>query len=177
MDGTMAALVLGLSLVDMGLNHCPTDCLGAANTDPRWALSGGVVIFQDEAEDAELYLRRDFGVLLGPLQPSLGLSLTSEGSTWVGAGALYRLDGPRGLYFEGHIMPGVYFPADGRDLGGALQFRSGIEIGHEAPSGLRYGLALDHRSNGDLLRYNPGLETVQVRVSWPTGRRGDAKAP
>jgi lipid A 3-O-deacylase len=167
MDGTMAALVLGLSLVDMGINHCPTDCFGAEDAAPRWALSGGAVIFQSEVEAAELYLRRDFGVLLGPFQPSLGASVTSEGSTWLGAGILYTLEGPLDLYFQGHIMPGAYFPADGRDLGGGLQFRSGIEFGYEAPSGLRLGLSLDHRSNADRLSYNPGLETVQLRVTWP----------
>jgi len=175
MDGTMAAVVLGLSIADMGLNYCPQDCFGAERTEPRWALSGGPVVFQDETDGAEIYLRRDFGVLLGPFQPSAGLSVTSDGTTWLGAGVQYTLKGPLDLYVQGHVMPGVYFPADGRDLGGGLQFRSGIEVGYEASSGIRYGLSLDHRSNGDLLSYNPGLETVQFRVTWPTnwsGRRG-----
>lgn len=166
MDGTMAALVLGVSLLDMGVNHCPTGCLEATAMDPRWALSAGGVVFQDDGEGAEIALRRDLGVRFGPFQPSIGLSTAAGGATWVGAGLLYTVEGPFDLYLEGHVMPGVYLPGDGRDLGGALQFRSGIELGYEAPSGLRIGLALDHRSNGDTQSYNPGLETLQLRVTW-----------
>jgi hypothetical protein len=165
-DGTLAAIVLGVSLADMGLNYCPTDCFGARNTTPRWSLSAGALIFQDETDGAELYLRRDFGVLLGPFQPSLGVSVATGGATWIGAGVQYTLEGPADLYLQGHVMPGAYFPADGRDLGGGLQFRSGIELGYEAPSGLRVGLSFDHRSNADFQSYNPGLESLQLRVSW-----------
>jgi hypothetical protein len=167
MDGTLAALVLGVSLADMGLNYCPTDCFGARNDTPRWAVSGGALLFQEETDGAELYLRRDFGLLLGPFQPSLGVSVASGGATWVGAGVLYTLKGPLDLYFQGHVMPGVYFPGDGRDIGGALQFRSGVELGYEAASGLRIGLSFDHRSNAGFQSYNPGLETLQLRVTWP----------
>jgi hypothetical protein len=166
MDGTIAAAVLALSLADMGLNYCPTDCFGAENTDAHWALSSGAVIFQEEVEGAELYLRRDFGVRLGPFQPSLGASIGTGGAAWVGAGVLYRLQSPQGLFVEGHIMPGVYIAGDGRELGGTLQFRSGIEVGFAAPSGLRYGLSFDHRSNADTNSANPGLETLQFRVAW-----------
>jgi hypothetical protein len=173
MDGTMAALVLGVSLLDMGFNYCPTDCLGATALDPRWALSAGGVVFQDDGEGTEIAIRRDFGLRLGPFQPSLGLSIAAGGATWVGGGILYTVEGPLDLYFQGHVMPGVYLPGNGRDLGGAVQFRSGIELGYEAPSGLRVGLALDHRSNGDIRSYNPGLETLQLRVTW-TARGSEA---
>jgi hypothetical protein len=166
MDGTLAALVLGVSLADMGLNYCPTDCFDARNVTPRWSLSTGALLFQDEIDGAELYLRRDFGVLLGPFQPSLGISVSTGGATWIGAGVQYTLNGPGDLYLQGHVMPGAYFPADGRDLGGGLQFRSGIELGYEAPSGLRIGLSFDHRSNADFQSYNPGIESLQLRVSW-----------
>jgi hypothetical protein len=170
MDGTIAAVVLGVSLLDMGLNHCPTDCLGARAIEPRWGLSAGAVAFQEDIEGGEIALRRDFGVMLGPFQPTLGLSTASGGATWLGAGVLYTLEGPFDLYLQGHVMPGLYLPAGGRDLGGSLQFRSGIELGYEASSGLRLGLAFDHRSNADLFSYNPGLETLQLRVTWTTPR-------
>jgi hypothetical protein len=159
--------VLALSLADMGLNHCPTDCFGARDATPRWAVSGGSVIFQDKADGAELYLRREFGITLGPFQPSLGASVGTGGATWIGAGVLYTLEGPLDLYLQGHVMPGIYMPGGGNDLGSALQFRAGIELGYEAPSGLRIGLSFDHRSNADLAPANPGLETIQLRVAWP----------
>jgi lipid A 3-O-deacylase len=166
MDGTMAVAVLALSLADMGVNYCPTDCFAAENTDSRWAFSTGAVVFQDEVDGAEVYLRRDFGVLIGPFQPSLGASIATAGSAWIGAGFLYTLGRGEGLYIQGNIMPGIYIQGEGNDLGGWLEFRSGVEIGYEANSGVRYGLSLDHRSNAGIYDENPGLETVQFRVSW-----------
>jgi hypothetical protein len=166
MDGTMAVAVLALSLADMGVNYCPTDCFAAENTPSRLALSTGAVAFQDELDGAEVYLRRDFGVLIGPFQPSLGASIASGGATWLGAGVQYTLGPAEGFYVQGTLMPGIYIQGDGNDLGGWLEFRSGIEIGYEARSGIRYGLSLDHRSNAGIYDENPGLETLQFRVSW-----------
>ncbi|OZA01556.1 MAG: hypothetical protein B7Y02_17545 [Rhodobacterales bacterium 17-64-5] len=56
---------------------------------------------------------------------------------------------------------------DGPDLGGPVEFRSGVEIGFIANNGLRFGLSYDHRSNGGIYEDNPGLETVQLRLSVP----------
>jgi len=56
-------------------------------------------------------------------------------------------------------------------LGGPVNFRSGIEIGMETRTGVRYALSYDHRSNLDFYGSNPGVETVQFRVSIPLGRR------
>jgi lipid A 3-O-deacylase len=81
---------------------------------------------------------------------------------------LYTLGGPQSIYVQGHVMPGLYEPGGGGpDLGGTLQFRSGLEIGLATAAGLRLGLALDHRSNAGIYRDNPGLETLQIRVSFP----------
>jgi lipid A 3-O-deacylase len=168
MDGTMAALVLGAALLDMGFAHCPTGCLAPGETPARWSISTGAAIFQDDGRGAEIYIRRDAGVRFGPFQPTVGASLTSEGAAWVGGGALYTLQGPQAIYLQGHIMPGLYRPGGGGpDLGGSLQFRSGLEVGYETASGLRLGLAVDHRSNAEFYGDNPGLETVQFRVSFP----------
>lgn len=167
MDGTMAAVVLALSLIDMGINDCPTGCLRSAGTEPRISLSTGAVIFQDETDGAEVYLRRDFGVTYGPFQPTVGVSVASGGAAWIGAGVLYTIDGKDGgAYFQGSVIPGLYAQGDGNDLGGPVEFRSGVEIGYEARSGIRYGLSFDHRSNAGLYDDNPGLETLQFRVSW-----------
>ena len=168
MDGQMAALFLGLSLLDMGTNHCPDECLGRSPMDARWAVSVGSVLFQDDDLGGELYIRRDFGTAFGPFQPSVGLSLTDDGSGWVGAGFQYTAHLSERLYYQGHLMPGLYAQGDGADLGSVLEFRSGIELGYEAPNGVRYGLSFDHRSNADIVAANPGLETLQFRISIPT---------
>ena len=60
-----------------------------------------------------------------------------------------------------------YANGDGPNLGHDLEFRSGIELGYQARNGWRYGISYDHRSNADIASYNPGLETLQFRVSIP----------
>ena len=75
--------------------------------------------------------------------------------------------GRSGLYTELHAMTGLYFDNGGFDLGGPIEFRSGIELGYETRHGWRMALLYDHRSNAGIYEDNPGIETVQVKVSIP----------
>jgi lipid A 3-O-deacylase len=168
MDGQLAAVFLGLSLLDMGANHCSEACFGRSVMEDRWSLSGGRTIFQDRTIGSELYARWDFGTAFGPFQPSVGLSATDDGSIWIGAGLHHTAFLTERIYYQGHLMPGLFARGGGPDLGSVLQFRSGIELGYEAPNGVRYGLSVDHRSNADIVSTNPGLETIQFRVSVPS---------
>ena len=64
-------------------------------------------------------------------------------------------------------MTGLYEPGQGTDLGGPIEFRSGIEVMHELSDGWRIGAGWDHRSNLDIYSINPGLETTFIRLSVP----------
>ena len=86
-----------------------------------------------------------------------------------GVGYAYTLSiRPENRFLQFHTMAGLYDKGDGVDLGGPIEFRSGIEVGYQARSGVRMGLGVDHRSNAGLYSTNPGLETVHFRVSIPT---------
>ena len=169
-DGTFAVLMLIAGLTDMGANHCgtPDGCLGQSMEAPRLAFSAGSVIERHADEAAEIYLRYDPAVRRGPFGTAMGLSVGEHGETWLGAGATWDFAPMRSpLYAELHAMPGLYLDNGGFDLGGSLEFRSGIEIGYEARNGWRYALSYDHRSNAGIYDDNPGIETVQFRVSVP----------
>ncbi len=169
MDGTFAVLTFALGLLDMSQNHCATACLGPTRFEPRTNLSMGAVQYQEEHVSEELYLRQDTGRGFGPFQMSYGLSVTTEGDAWAGIGSLYTHEfAGGGAYVQLHAMPGLYMAGSGPDLGGAVEFRSGIELGVQTRGGVRFGLSYDHRSNAGLYEENPGLETVQFRVSIPT---------
>ena len=71
------------------------------------------------------------------------------------------------MYAELHLMPGLYLGNGEFDLGGWLEFRSGLEVGFQASDGWRLALAYDHRSNGGIFAQNPGIETVQIKVGFP----------
>ncbi|WP_415400802.1 acyloxyacyl hydrolase [Tateyamaria sp. SN3-11] len=172
MDGQLAALFFMISLSDMTRNHCETGCLARSTAQEAISFSYGDVIFQENTIGREAYLRYDLGSVLGPFQPAIGLSATDSDDVWVGIGAthttrLWNNQSGAGGYAQLHFMPGLHVQGDGPDLGTAIEFRSGVEVGWQSNKGLRFGVSYDHRSNGDLSSVNPGLETLQLRVSIP----------
>ena len=169
-DGTFAVAMIVLGLLDMSNNHCGTDsgCLGRSETTPRFALNVGEVVERQARPASEIYFRYDLGHRNGPFGHAVGLSIGQKGETWIGFGQTYLIDfGRSSFYTELHAMPGLYAPNGGFDLGGPLEFRSGIEIGYENQAGWRYALSYDHRSNAGIFSKNPGIETVAFRVSIP----------
>lgn len=168
MDGTLAALFLVAGLTDMTMNYCDDGCLAVAPLDKRIALSAGDVEFQGSSIASEVYLRYDLPKKYGPFQPAMGISVTDDGSVWYGAGSSWTYSFARNKgYFQLHLMPGIYGKGKGPDLGSVVEFRSGAEIGYETARGVRIGLSFDHRSNADTGSINPGLETIQLRASFP----------
>jgi hypothetical protein len=43
-------------------------------------------------------------------------------------------------------------------------FRSGIEFGFTVNEEWNLGVSYDHRSSGDIWVYNPGMETLQIKI-------------
>jgi len=172
MDGRLALLFLAVGLTDMASNDCDTGCLARTPAQEAISLSFGDVIFQRNSIGREMYMRYDLGTSFGPFQPAVGLSITDSNDVWVGLGATHTTrfwDRPSGAggYAQLHVMPGVHNRGSGPDLGHTVEFRSGAEIGYQASNGVRVGLSLDHRSNAGISGLNPGLETLQLRVSVP----------
>ena len=168
-DGTAAVVGLIIGLIDMSVNHCPNEgCLAKNSVTARNSVSIGETYFQDQNVGEEVYFRRDTGKAHGPFQSIWGLSATTDGEFWIGIGHAYTMNvfNERG-FLQFHSMAGLYENGSGVDLGGPIEFRSGIELGYQAKNGVRVGLSIDHRSNAGLYSRNPGLETVQLRVSIP----------
>ena len=168
-DGTFAVVGLVLGLINMGVNHCPNDgCLAENEVTPYLGLSVGDLVFQERSVGEEIYIRRQTGLARGPFQLTYGASVTDEGGLWVGIGSTTTYTTPNERWYaQFHAMPGLYARGGDEDLGGPIEFRSGIELGYRNRAGVRVGLGADHRSNAGLYGDNPGIETVHVRVSIP----------
>lgn len=102
------------------------------------------------------------------LHPAVGVSVAGNGSGWVGVGAALTL-GPNaeGLFLRITSMAGAYRQGNGRDLGGAIQFRNALDIGYRWDNGIEAGIGADHRSNAGLNTPNNGLNTVYAFASIP----------
>jgi lipid A 3-O-deacylase len=97
---------------------------------------------------------------LPALSPTAGAMATAQGTLYVYGG--FRFDVP--LSKEWSVSPqwatGLFYRDGGRDLGGALEFRSGIELSRRIGERSRLGITLYHLSNADLYTRNPGVESV-----------------
>jgi lipid A 3-O-deacylase len=169
MDGRFAIIFAVMGLTDTALNDCPTGCLQQSAAPAQWAVQYGDLSFQDDVIGQEVYATYDLPMRYGAVQPSLGVSLTSTNDFWVGMGAKWTtarsIDTP--FFIEASLLPGIYVQGDGPDLGGLLEFRGALGLGYRFDNGASVTLITDHRSNADLGRINPGLETYGLRVSLP----------
>jgi hypothetical protein len=93
-------------------------------------------------------VRRDTKVAHGPFQNVHGLSISDTGDVWAEIGHAYTIDTPiNRVDVQLHAMTGLYSRGTGVDLGGPIEFRSGIEVAYHMENGMRLGLGWDHRSN------------------------------
>ncbi|HEX6903259.1 MAG TPA: acyloxyacyl hydrolase [Thermoanaerobaculia bacterium] len=99
------------------------------------------------------------------LSPTVGGLATQDGSLYAYAG--FRFDLPLGEKWV--VVPqwaaGLYWANEGRDLGGAVEFRSGIELTRRIGERSRVGILLYHLSNASLYRFNPGTESLVLTYS------------
>ena len=169
MDGTAIIALFVASIAHQEWNYCHSSqgCLGRADEVPVYSVSAGAVRFKHKFEKSEVYLRYGFDRRYGPFQPVVGLSYVDSGNAWAGLGGAWNMFERNGFYGELSVMTGLYENSDAADLGNALEFRSGLELGYEWDNGMRFGLSVDHRSNANISDENPGMETVQLRVSVP----------
>lgn len=141
---------------------------------PAWVSlnSGPIELFDDDTRahlGAELRLSprryRWFPRFLPDLSPVAGALFAAKGTLYGYAGA--RCDLPLGGSWElsPQIAAGVYSHGRGINLGGALEFRSGLEISRALGSRSRAGLLLFHLSNAGLYANNPGTEGLVLTFS------------
>jgi lipid A 3-O-deacylase len=99
------------------------------------------------------------------LSPTAGGRATQEGTLYVYGG--FRSDLPLGekWVLTPQLAAGLYYANGGRNLGGAVEFRSGIELTRRIGERSRIGLLLYHLSNARLHRFNPGTESLVVTFS------------
>jgi len=102
---------------------------------------------------------------LGPLQPTYSISITDAEGFWAGGGFIRKARITENLNFNFDFSPGIYLKNNEEDLGGWLMFRSGVELEYKVNHNWHISLGYDHRSSGDIWKYNPGMETLKFSIS------------
>lgn len=106
------------------------------------------------------------GDLRLPVEPVLGVDLTGDDAVY--GYVSFRFDLSRALadwrWERWRAVPftgvGVYDRGDGKDLGGTVEFRSGLEISRRVGRAGWLGLAYTHLSNAGIYDLNPGEESL-----------------
>lgn len=105
----------------------------------------------------------DFGV-----RPTIGVNVNTDGDAYGYAGINWDVALVKNqVYLIPNFMVGAYHNGSGHDLGGAIEFRSGIELAYQFQNTSRLGIAFNHISNASIYDHNPGAETLLVNYAIP----------
>ncbi len=94
-------------------------------------------------------------------RPTVGINVDDESAGYLYGGV--NLDIPLGstpFLLTPNFMVGLYTSGSGKDLGGAVEFRSGLEASYRTEADHRIGVAFNHISNASLYDRNPGAEAL-----------------
>lgn len=144
-------------------------CQAAPYDEPHMlAVSGGPVGIADSGTTSRLGLEYRFGEHTEyKLIPSLGVAVSDRDAFFLSAELrrnFWLLDR---LILTPSFGVGYFNEDEALDLGGELEFRSGIEMTYCLPGDWRIGWALFHLSNGGLSDSNPGTEALVITLALP----------
>jgi len=127
--------------------------------------------FIDEGNEATQFgVEYRFSPIEYGFRPMIGANVTTDGSVYGYGGFAWDvalIDNQ--LYLVPNFAVGGYAQGDGKDLGHALEFRSGIGLDYQFANEHRVGIAFNHISNASIGDKNPGAETVLFNYSVPMG--------
>jgi hypothetical protein len=128
---------------------------------------GAFDVFEDEFRSTQFELQFRPGLKWWLLQPMVGASVTTDGSVFGYGGISLDINLTPYLVVRPSVAAGAYEEGDGKDLGGTLEFRSGVEVAWQFDNRMRLGLELYHRSNAGIYDHNPGEESLMLNFSAP----------
>jgi hypothetical protein len=109
------------------------------------------------------------GELRLEIEPAAGAMVNADGGFFAYTG--FGLPWALGRRWE--VTPytgvGIYSAGDGKDLGGPVEFRSGLEVSLAVGERSRLGLSFYHLSNAVLYDLNPGEESLSLVYSYRFG--------
>lgn len=111
------------------------------------------------------------GRSIGAVSLMTGGSITGRLGAYVYLGGRFEAPVGKRVSLAPSFAPGVFFAGRGKSLGGAIEFRSGIEVALRLNDGGAVGLGLFHYSNGTLYTRNPGSEALLGIYRFPVFRK------
>lgn len=141
----------------------------AAVAEQEMTVGIGATEATSDAEAALVNLEYRGEYLWRQLRPQVGAWAANDGSAYAYGGFMYdvTLDDAGTVFLIPSTAVGLYHSGAGKDMGGAVEFRSGVELAYKMDHGAKLGLAIHHLSNAGIYDRNPGQETVTVSYTLP----------
>jgi len=137
--------------------------------DPDFIVVGiGGFDVNDNEKAGQFEVQVRFHKRIWLFKPQVGAFATTKSGFYAYAGGSMDLFfGKRYVVSPGFSI-GTYGKGDGKKLGGALEFRSSLEIAYRLLNRGRVGIQIGHLSNASLYDENPGTEFAILNYSMPT---------
>lgn len=101
------------------------------------------------------------------IKPLVGVFGATDDSSYVHAGVYRDFTLSSRWTVTPHFSVGGWSEGTKNDLGGKLEFQSGVDFLYPLPHRWRMGVTLRHVSNAGIYHINPGIETIEVLLSAP----------
>ncbi|MEM7357290.1 MAG: acyloxyacyl hydrolase [Acidobacteriota bacterium] len=148
---------------------------GVALDAKGWALYGGIYDTRADDSPIEAGLEYRWPKLARPklseklsLVPAVGIAGSEDGNAWIYGGLRLDIEAGSRWVVTPQFSVSLYEDGDGKDLGGVLEFRSGLEVAYRYAKGRRLGVLFYHLSNAGLYEPNPGSNSLVL--IWGFGR-------
>lgn len=160
-------------IVFLALSFVLTEASAAENNDNSpvhlLVLSAGNIGIMDDLEEPSIagidYRMLPFSKWY--LIPAIGFVYKDGGAKYAYIGISYDYWLSDNWVLVPSYGVGLYHKDKEVDLGGELEFRTGLEISHRFDNDYRLGLTIFHLSNGKIYGRNPGTEALEVTLSLP----------
>ena len=142
-----------------------------AGTTPAVAVTIGTfnVDKDDDEDDATQYgieyRGASYDNFFG-ITPTIGIEANDDDAFWIYAGGRYEIPLSSHWSLTPHLAVSYYDEGDSLDLGGSIQFRSGIDLSVRLNDSTSAFLGVTHLSNAGLESHNPGVNSVHLGVSF-----------
>jgi len=133
--------------------------------DRSVSLSFGTFGVLDTEELFEVGLEYRLAPVIGEFRPIVGASILQDGGNYIYAGTRYEHELAPSWFVAPSFAAGIYSPGS-IDLGGPVEFRSGLDIGHDVTNELALSIGFYHLSNGGIYSKNGGSESLVFSVTY-----------
>jgi lipid A 3-O-deacylase len=141
------------------LLFAPTGNAGELYDLNTLALSWGTFGIADTEQIVQLDLEWRMPAVVWNLRPVLGGSLLHDGGNYAYGGLRYDYEIGSEWSLSSSFAIGLYSPGE-VDLGGPLEFRSGLDISYRVTPNSSFGIGISHLSNAGIYSRNGGSESL-----------------